>query len=221
MTGEEIKGGKREKSVEVDTDLSWDHEGLKPLPKAPRNRLDESPKPPRIPKAPGVKIDAEEASRKGDSANGGDVKEGKYPGIPSKMNESKKKISPEIKPDTDTGKRSEKYDKKLNLESHDDPVDKKTARWIEEQNEFMERQKERDVPIFKPYGPVKVLQKQKATHHTGYERPPQLLMGAQGGQAPQLPMIVTNQRNGSWGSQGKRYPLKERLRNQWGGYCKQ
>ena len=34
-------------------------------------------------------------------------------------------------------------------------------------------------------------------------------------------MIVTNQRNGSWGSQGKRYPLKERLRNQWGGYGKQ
>ena len=34
-------------------------------------------------------------------------------------------------------------------------------------------------------------------------------------------MIVTNQRNGSWGSQGKRYPLKERPRNQWGGYGKQ
>ena len=37
----------REKSVEVDTDLSWDHEGLKPLPKAPKDRLDESPKPSR------------------------------------------------------------------------------------------------------------------------------------------------------------------------------
>ena len=33
MTGEEMKGDKREKSVEVDTDLSWDHEGLKPIPK--------------------------------------------------------------------------------------------------------------------------------------------------------------------------------------------
>ena len=51
MTGEETKGDKREKSVEVDTDLSWDHEGLKPLPKVPKNRLDESPKPPRVPKA--------------------------------------------------------------------------------------------------------------------------------------------------------------------------
>ena len=85
----------------------------------------------------------------------------------------------------------------------------------------MEKQKEREVPIFKPNGPVKVLQKQKTTRHTGYERPPQPLMGARGGQAPQLPMIVTNQRNGSWGSQGKRYPLKERFGNQWGGYGKQ
>ena len=52
MTGEGIKGGKREKSVEVDTDLSWGHEGLKPLPKAPRDGLDKDPKPPRVPKAP-------------------------------------------------------------------------------------------------------------------------------------------------------------------------
>ena len=79
MTGEETKGGKREKSVEVDTDLSWDHEGLKPLPKAPKNRLDESPKPPRAPKAPKAKKNAEETSKKEYLANGGDTKEGKYP----------------------------------------------------------------------------------------------------------------------------------------------
>ena len=30
MTSEESKGGKGEKSVEVDTDLSWDHKGLRP-----------------------------------------------------------------------------------------------------------------------------------------------------------------------------------------------
>ena len=46
-------------------------------------------------------------------------------------------------------------------------------------------------------------------------------MGAQGGQAPQLPVIATNQRNGSWVNQGKRYPLKERFKNQWGGHGKQ
>ena len=34
-------------------------------------------------------------------------------------------------------------------------------------------------------------------------------------------MIATNQRNGSWVNQGKRYPLKERVKNQWGGYGKQ
>ena len=39
ITGEESKGGEREKSVEVDTDLSWDHEGLKPFPKAPKTDL--------------------------------------------------------------------------------------------------------------------------------------------------------------------------------------
>ena len=106
----------------------------------------------------------------------------------------------------------------MNLESPDNPVDKKTARWIEEQNEFLGKQeekgsdgdkKERDVPIFNPNGPVKVLQRQRATRHTGYERPPQHLMGAQGGQVPQPTMVVTDQRNGSCGSQGKRYPLKE------------
>ena len=52
MTSEESKGGKREKSVEVDTDLSWDHEGLKPLPKAPKNKITESRKPPRTPRFP-------------------------------------------------------------------------------------------------------------------------------------------------------------------------
>ena len=34
-------------------------------------------------------------------------------------------------------------------------------------------------------------------------------------------MIATNQRNGSWVNQGKRYPLKERFKNQWGGHGKQ
>ena len=82
MTGEEIKGGKREKSVEVDTDLSWDHEGLKPIPKAPKNRSDESPKPPRVPRTPRAKTNAEETSKKGYSANGGDISKGEYPEIP-------------------------------------------------------------------------------------------------------------------------------------------
>ena len=128
MTGEETKGGKREKSVEVDTDLSWDHEGLKPLPKAPENRLDESPKPPRAPKAPKAKTNAEETSKKEYSANGGDIKKGKYPEIPPNMTKNKKEIPPEKKQDPGVDKRGDKLNGKLNLESPDNPVDKKTAK---------------------------------------------------------------------------------------------
>ena len=146
ITGEESKGGKREKSVEVDTDLSWDHEGLKPLPKAPKDKLNGSPKPPRTPRVPKAKVNAVETFKK------------------------------------------ERYPPAFNLNDND---------------------------------PVKVLQKQRATHHAGYEQPPQYLMGAQRDQAPQPPMDVTNKRDGSWRSQGKRYPLKGRWRTWWGGYGKQ
>ena len=193
MTGEEIKGGKREKSVEVDTDLSWDHEGLKPIPKAPKNRSDESPKPPRVPRTPRAKTNAEETSKKGYSANGGDISKGEYPEIPPEMNESKKEIPPEMKQDFGISRRNNKHSEKSDLEGPSNPVDKKTARWIEEQNEFLGKQKEkgsdrnkreRDAPKFSPNGLVKVLQWPRTAHHTGYERPPQHLMGAQGGQAP-------------------------------------
>ena len=46
-------------------------------------------------------------------------------------------------------------------------------------------------------------------------------MGAQKDQVSYPPMIVTNRGDGSCRSQGKRYPLKERRRTQWGGYGKQ
>ena len=230
MTSEESKGGKREKSVEVDTDLSWDHEGLKPLPKAPKNRLNESPKPPRVPKVPKAKENTAGTFKKEYPAFSGDSEEGKFPEIPHKENKDRKEVPPEKKQDPGIDKKSGKHDENWNSESSQNPVDKKTARWIEEQNEFLGKQKEkeferdkkeRDPPVFNPNGPIKVLQKQRATHHTGYERPPQHLMGAQGGRVPPPTMVVTDRRNGSWGSQGKRYPLKERPRNQWGGYSKQ
>ena len=87
--------------------------------------------------------------------------------------------------------------------------------------EFERDKKERDPPVFNPNGSVKVLQKQKATHHTGYEQPPQHLMDAQKGQASYPPMGVTNRGDENWRNQGKRYPLKERQGTQWGGYGKQ
>ena len=83
MTGEGIKGGEREKSVEVDTDLSWDHEGLKPLPKAPRDGLDKDPKPPRVPKASRAEAKAEEAPKKGTQPRRGIQKKEKTQKLPS------------------------------------------------------------------------------------------------------------------------------------------
>ena len=229
MTNEGMKGDKREKSVEVDTDLSWDHEGLKPIPKVSKNKLDMSPKPPRIPRMLGTETNAGQTSKEGYSAKEREINEGKYPEVLPKTNESKETPS-RAKQNLGMEKGDKKFNEKLDLEKSSNPVDKKTARWIEEQNELMGKQreqgtdrdrKERDVPTFSPSNSIKVLQRAKSIHHTNYERPLQYSMGAQGGQAPQLPMIATNQRNGSWVNQGKRYPLKERFKNQWGGYGKQ
>ena len=230
ITSEESKGGKGEKLMEGDTDLSWDHEGLKPLPKAPKDKLNESPKPSRAPRVPKEGGNAEGTSRKGDPSLSGKYKEGKYPEPTHKENKvgmvdpQEKKQAPEI--DKKDGKNGKGWD----FESPENLVDKKTARWIEEQNEFLGKQKEkeferdrkeRDPPVFNPNGPIKVLQKQKANHHTGYEQPPQHLMGAQKDQAPHPPIVVTNRGDGGWRGQGRRYPLKERQRTQWGGYGKQ
>ena len=230
ITSEESKGGKREKSVEVDTDLSWDHEGLKPLPKAPKNKLTGSLKPPRTPRVPKAKVNTVETLRKDQPVFNGDSKEGKHPEIPHEENKDRKEASLEKRLDPGIGKKSGKHDKKWDSKSPENPIDKKTARWIEEQNEFLGKQKEkkfekdekkRDPPVFNPNGLVKVLQKPRAAHHAGYEQPPQHLMGAQRNQALHPPMVVTNRRGGSWRSQGKRYPPKERQRTQGGGYGKQ
>ena len=127
-------------------------------------------------------------------------------------------------------KKNAKNDEKWDFESSGNLVDKKTARWIEKQNEFLGKQeekefekdrKERDPPVFDPSGHIKALQKQRANPSTGYEQIPQHLMGAQKGQAPQPPLVVTNRGDVSWRGPGKRYPLKEKRRTQWGGYGRQ
>ena len=230
MTSEESKGGKGEKSVEVDTDLSWDHEGLRPLPKAPKDRLNGSPEPPRVPKVPKARANAVGTFKREYPGFSGDSKEGKYPEHPHKEDKVGKVVSSEKRQDPGIGKKSGKNDKSWDLESSGNIIDKKTARWIEEQNEFLGKQKEKeferdrkekDLPVFNPNGPIKVLQKQRANHHTGYEQIHQHLMGAQKDQAPHPPIAVTNRGDGGWRGQGKRYPLKERWRTQWGGYGKQ
>ena len=230
MTSEESKGGGGEKSVEVDTDLSWDHEGLRPLPKAHKDRLNRSPKLPRVPKVPKAGGKTEGTFKKECPSFGADYKKGKYPEPTHKENKvgmvdpQEEKQVPEI--NKKNGKNGERWD----FESPENLVDKKTARCIEEQNEFLGKQqekeferdkKERYPPVFNPSGPIKVLQKQRANHRTGYEQTPQHLMGAQKDQAPHPPMVMTNRGDGGWRGQGKRYLLKEKWRTQWGGYGKQ
>ena len=46
-------------------------------------------------------------------------------------------------------------------------------------------------------------------------------MGANKGQASHPPLVVTNKGDVGWKGQGKRYPLKEKRRTQWGRYGKQ
>ena len=230
MTSEESKGGKGEKSVEVDTDLSWDHEGLRPLPKAHKDRLNGSPKPPRVPKVPKAGGNTEGTFKKECSSFGADYKEGKYPESALTENRNRIVVPQEEKQISETDKKNGKNDEGWDFESPGNLVDKKTARWIEEQNEFLGKQeekgfeedrKERDLPVFNPSGPIKVLQKQRANLRTGYEQTPQHLMGAQKGQALHPRLVVTNRGDVSWRGPGKRYPLKEKQRTQWGGYGRQ
>ena len=77
MTSEESKGDKGEKLVEVDTDLSWDHEGLRPLPKSQKDRLNGSPKSPRVPRVPKVGGNTEGTFKKECPSFREDYKEGK------------------------------------------------------------------------------------------------------------------------------------------------
>ena len=230
MTSEESKGSKGEKLVEVDTDLSWDHEGLGPLPKSHKDRLNGSPKLPRVPKGPKVKRKNEGTLKKECLSFRGDYNEGKYPELILKENEVGIVVPQGERQAPEIDKKNDKNDEKWDFESPRNLADKKTARWIEEQNEFLGKQKERefrenrkvrDPSVFEPSGPIRVLQKQRANPHTKYEQIPQYLMDVQTGQAPHPPLGMTNKGDVSWRGQGKRYSLKEKRRTQWGGYGKQ
>ena len=230
MTSEESKGSKGEKLVEVDTDLSWDHEGLRPLLKSHKDRLNGSPKPPRVPKVPKVDGSNEGTLKKEYPSFRGDYNEGKYPELILKENKVGIVVPQEEKQVPEKDKKDDKNDERWDFESPRNLADKKTARWIEEQNEFLgkqkekeiqENRKERDPSVFEPSGPIKVLQKQRANLRTRYEQVPQYVIGAQKGQAPHPPLVVTNKGDVNWRSQGKRYPFKEKRRTQWGGYGKQ
>ena len=216
--------------MEVDTDLSWDHKGLGPLPKSHKDRLNGSPKLPRVPKGPKVEGNNEGTLKKECPSFRGDYNEGKYPELILKGNEVGIVVPQEERQVPEIDKKSDKNDERWDFESPRNLADKKTARWIEEQNEFLgkqeekefwENRKERDPLVFEPGGPIEVLQKQRANLRSRYEQIPQYLMGAQKGHAPHPPLVVTNKGDVNWRGRGKRYPLKERRRTQWGGYGKQ
>ena len=230
MTSEESKGSKGEKLVEVDTDLSWDHEGLRPLPKSHKDRLNGSPKLPRVHKGPKVEGNNKGTLEKECPSFRGDYNEGKYPELILKENEVGIAVPQEERQAPEKDKKDDENDERWDFESSRNLADKKTAKWIEEQNKFLgkqeekgswENRKERDPSVFEPSGPIKVLQKQRANLCTRYEQIPQYLMGAQKGQAPHPPLVMTNKGDVSWRGQGKRFPLKEKRRTQWGGYGKQ
>ena len=214
MTSEESKGSKGEKLVEVG-----------PLPKSHKDRLNRSPKPPRVPKGPKVEINNEGTLEKECPSFRGDYNEGKYPEHFLKENEVGIVVPQEERQVPEKDKKDDKNDERWDFESSRNLADKKTAKWIEEQNEFpgkqeekgsQENRKERDPLVFEPSGSIKVLQKQRTNLRTRYEQIPQYLMGAQKGQAPHPPLVVTNKGDVSWRGQGKRYPLKEKRRTQMG-----
>ena len=144
MASEESKGSKGEKLVEVDTDLSWDHKGLRPLPKSHKDRLNGSPKPPRVPKGPKVERNNEGIFKKECPSFRGDYKEGKYPELILKENKVGMVVPQEEKQVPEIDKRNGKNDERWDFESPGNLADKKTARWIEEQNEFLGKQEERE-----------------------------------------------------------------------------
>ena len=165
MTSEESKEGKGEKLVEVDTDLSWDHKGLRPLRKSHKERLNGSPKPPRVPKVSKVGGNTEGTFKKECPSFSGDYKEEKYPEPTHKENEVGMVVPQEEKQVLEIDKKNGKNDERWDFEGPENLVDKKTARWIEEQNEFLGEQKgkefgkdrkERDPSVLEPSGPIKV-----------------------------------------------------------------
>ena len=144
MTSEESKGSKGEKLVEVDTDLSWDHKGLRPLPKSHKDRLNGSPKPPRVPKVPKVDGSNEGTLKKECPSFRGDYNEGKYSELILKENEVGMVVPQEEKQLPEIDKKNDKNDERWDFESPGNLADKKTARWIEEQNEFLGKQEEKE-----------------------------------------------------------------------------
>ena len=128
MTSGGSKGSKGEKLVEEDTDLSWDHEGLGPLPKSYKDRSNGSPKLPRVPEGPKVKGKNEGTLKIECPSSRGDYNEGVYPELFLKENEVGTVVPQDERQAPEIDKKNDKNDERWDFESPSNLADKKTAR---------------------------------------------------------------------------------------------
>ena len=154
------KGSKSEKPIEGDTDLSWDHEGLEPHPKPGEPKPPRDPKPPRTPK---TEIKEEQSSAKVRLKCKGNYDERDCTKFIFKK-EKQGSISPQpIKSNPQVDKSETKLTEKWNPKERNNKVDKDTEKWVEEQNAFIEKKREKqsnEVPAtFDPKRPLTILQR--------------------------------------------------------------
>ena len=160
ITNEGSKGSKSEKPVKGDTDLSWDHEGLESHPKPGEPKPPRDPRPPRTPK---TETREKHAPAKVCPKCKGNHDERDCTKFIFKE-EKQGSVSPQpIKSDPQVDKSETKVKEKWNSMDRNNNVDKDTEKWVEEQNTFFEkkRQKQGDEvpPRFDPKGPVTILQR--------------------------------------------------------------
>ena len=215
------KGSKSERTPEGDTDLPWDHEGLEPHPKPGEPKPPRDLKPPRVPK---TKTKEEQTSAKicpkcKGNHDERDCTKSLFKG------EKQRSISPQpIKSNPQVDKRETKVKEKWNPMERNNDVDKDTEKWMEEQNAFFEkkREKQRDeVPArFDPKGPVTILQRRHYTSAPVSGQAPQRLKDSKNIQSQ--PNDWTVGYEGTWYRKefGAGYSPKDRKWPQGNGYGK-
>ena len=134
------KGSKSEKPVEGDTDLSWDHKGLEAHPKPGEPKPPRDPKPPRTPK---TETKEEQSSAKVCPKCKRNHDERDCTKFLFKK-EKQGSISPQpIESNPQVDKSETKVKEKWNPMERNNDVDKDTEKWVEEQNAFFEKKREK------------------------------------------------------------------------------
>ena len=146
----------KEKPIEGETDLSWDHEGLEPYPSPEKPKLQRSPK--------RRESSSEEDQKKESQSKDPQDKKGSI-----KKEEPTRKIKnkptfPRL--EKDTPKDDELIPKQRTKDTpsrwdfqREEVIDKDTEQWVNEQNQFWERQRQNRPKKFEPQNPVKILQR--------------------------------------------------------------